>query len=152
MIHRIHAKLTRPVAIEQAGAIAPLVAMLSSYSTYSQRTRAPAEALANLAFNDDNRVAIARAGAIAPLVALLSGGGTDEVMGAVARALGNLSCNNANNKAAITRAGAIAPLVALLLSAGGTNIAYAAAAKALANLGVGHRCTHHRRASKRERD
>jgi hypothetical protein len=146
------------VTIAQAGATAHLVALLTAGGTDGVKV-ASAGALRNLAMNDDNEAAIVRAGAIAPLVALLSGGGTDGVKEVAASALRNLSCNNA---AAVERAGAIAPLVALSSGGGTDGVKEAAAmalrilsrnneaaARALRNLGVGHRCTH-RRAANRE--
>jgi vacuolar protein 8 len=65
-------------AISQAGAIAPLVALLSG-GGIDRVKDAAAGALATLAVNADNQVAIARAGAIAPLGAMLSEGGNDRV-------------------------------------------------------------------------
>ena len=56
-------------AIARAGAIEPLVALVSGGNAGTQE--AAAAALHWLAFGADNQVAIARAGAIEPLVALL---------------------------------------------------------------------------------
>jgi vacuolar protein 8 len=100
------------ITIAQAGAIPPLVALLSVGETH----QVAASALADLASNDANKITIAEAGAIPPLIALLSCGPHSAAMTA-ARALSNLVRRNANekvNKITIAQAGAIPPLVALL--------------------------------------
>ncbi|HVT62519.1 MAG TPA: HEAT repeat domain-containing protein, partial [Legionellaceae bacterium] len=57
------------ISIAQAGAIAPLVKLLSDSDTVVRQNAAAA--LYNLALNSENQISIAQAGAIAPLVKLL---------------------------------------------------------------------------------
>ena len=119
------------VAIAEAGAIPPLVVLLSgglesacsAYCGYSAACSAEAAehaayALSMLARHDSYRITIAEAGAIPPLMALLSGGIGHMATVYAAYALCNLSYKEAN-KAAITEAGAIQLLVALLCEATG---------------------------------
>ena len=116
------------VAIAEAGAIPPLVVLLSgglesACSAYSAACSAEAAehaayALSILARHDSYRITIAEAGAIPPLMALLSGGIEHMATVYAAYALCNLSYKEAN-KAAITEAGAIQLLVALLCEAKG---------------------------------
>lgn len=117
----------------RAGAIAPLICMLSGDETDMCKELA-ACALRNLAINTNNKMIIARAGAIAPLVALLSTGATDGCNAAAAGALGNLA-KNTDIHAAIARAGAI-PLLVALRSGGGTDRVTAMSEFALWRLGV----------------
>ena len=58
------------MVIAQAGAIDPLVALLSGGRTDGVE-EAAAGALRRLTLNDENQVAVARAGAISSLVALM---------------------------------------------------------------------------------
>ena len=116
--------------IREAGAIQPLVAMLSG-GIESEAARTAAGALSNLAVNSANKAAITEAGAIPPLVALLSGGPESEAATeAATRALANLTCSNEANRVAITEAGAI-PLLVALLSGGPESRAAGSAAAAL---------------------
>ena len=115
-------------AITAAGATFLLVELLQSGG---HGARCAAGALANLAYNDDNRGAIAAAGAIAPLVELMRNDRPDAKYGG-AHALGNLAFKHHDNKVAIAAAGAIAPLVEVVRS--GCADAKASAAFALANL------------------
>ena len=119
--------------IREAGAILPLVALLSC-GFQSAAAGQAAFALSNLGHNIANCVAMTEAGAIPPLVALLPGGPESEAAVEAACALSNLAMNNEVNRAAIIGAGAIAPLVALL--SGGPALLGAAsqAAKALCSL------------------
>lgn len=117
------------VAIARAGAIAPLVDMVSGGGSDQLKEEAVC-ALRNLAGNAQNRVIIARAGAIAPLVALLNGGATDACNEAAAGVLGELA-KNADIQLDIIRAGAI-PLLIALWRDGGTDVA----SDALKRLGV----------------
>merc|ERR1711977_194762 len=80
------------VTIASAGAILPLIALLSGPDEMGKKQAA--RALANLALNDDNRATIASAGAIPPLIALLRG--PDEVKVHAACALANLAINRDN--------------------------------------------------------
>ena len=94
------------VAIVKAGAIGPLVELLSLGSDNAKEQAAGA--LRNLSINAANRAAIAAAGAIAPLVELLRRGSASAKESAVG-ALLHLANNDAN-AAAIVAAGGIAPL------------------------------------------
>ena len=96
-------------AIREAGAIAPLVALLQAGAGSAAATNA-AGALWNLASSNDARNAIRKAGAIAPLVALLQAGAGSAAATNAAGALTNLANSNDTNKNAIREAGAIAPL------------------------------------------
>ena len=78
-------------AMREAGAIAPLVALLQA-GAGSEAARNAAGALWNLAnSNDTNKNAICEAGAIAPLVALLQAGAGSEAATYAAGVLGHLS-------------------------------------------------------------
>ena len=74
-----------------AGAVPPLIALLSSPSTGVQE--ATANALRNLGLNNENNITIATAGAIPTLIALFSSPSTG-VQEADANALQNLGLNN----------------------------------------------------------
>ena len=115
-------------AIAAAGAIPPLVALVTSRSDASKLEAA--RALRNLARNDQNTAAIAAAGGIPPLVALVTSG-SDSAKLEAAGALRNLAGND-QNQAAIAAAGGIPPLVALVTS--GSDAAKEKAAGALGNL------------------
>ena len=117
--------------IREAGAILPLVALLSG-GLESTAAGQAAFALSNLGHNIANCVAIREAGAIPPLVARLSGGPESEAAEEAARALSNLAGDD-EGEAAVTEAGAIPPLVALL-SGGPESEAAQRAAGALRNL------------------
>ena len=120
-------------AICEAGAIAPLVALLQAGAGSEAATNA-AGALWTLAYlNDTNRNAICEAGAIAPLVALLQAGAGSETATNAASALWSLANSTDTNRNAICEAGAIAPLV-VLLQAGAGSEAATNAAGALGNL------------------
>ena len=121
------------VVSARAGAIAPLISMLSGDETDMCKELA-ACALRNLAMNAKYTMIIARAGAIAPLVALLSGSATDGCNEAAAGALGNLA-KNTDIHVAIARAGAI-PLLVALRSGGGTDRVIEMSEFALWRLGV----------------
>ena len=90
-----------PQAQESIQVIKPLVSLVQG-GTDEQKESA-AEALNNLACNDENQVAIAATGGIEPLVALARSG-TDEQKKWAATALSNLACNH-DNKVAIAAAG-----------------------------------------------
>ena len=128
-----HSNKANSVATLGAGAIPPLVALLSG-GPKSKAAADAARALASLALNI--AAAITEAGAIAPLVALLSGGPKSEAAGPAASALTSLALNITANKAAIIEAGAIPPLVALL-SGGADSEAADNAASALSVLACG---------------
>eukprot|EP00964_Phaeocystis_antarctica_P081671 scaffold51100_cov61-Phaeocystis_antarctica.AAC.2 len=128
-----HSNKANSVAILGAGAVPPLVALLSG-GPKSQAAAQAASALAILASNI--AAAITEAGAIAPLVALLSGGPKSEAAGPAASALKYLASNIAANKAAIIEAGAI-PLLVALLSGGADSEAADNAASALLVLACG---------------
>ncbi|CAE7354175.1 PUB13, partial [Symbiodinium necroappetens] len=134
-------------SVAAAGAIPPLVELLSSSITDVQKaaagTRAAvirlsgsgeqgwaANALRDLAISADNQALIAEAGGIPPLVELLSSSNTDVQMMAAA-ALRHLA-SNADNKALIAEAGGIPPLVSCLTT--GTKWAQLHAAEALGTL------------------
>ena len=117
--------------IREAGAIPPLVALLSG-GPESEAAEEAALALSNLASDDEGEAAVTEAGAIPPLVALLSGGPESEAAQRAAGALRNLTSSDAN-KAAIIRAGAI-PLLMALLSGGRESKTASEAAIVLANL------------------
>ena len=125
----VTSEVTSARVIARAGAIEPLVALLSGDNAGAQE--AAAAALGNLAFDEaDNTLAIARAGAIEPLVALLRVGSV-RAQEEAASALRNLAAIRPNC-VAIARAGAIEPLVALVR--GGSAMAQQHAAAALGNL------------------
>ena len=79
-------------ALARAGAISPLVALLSG-GPESEAAEQAAWTLGNLAMDDAGRAVIAEAGAIPPLVALLSGGPESKAAGNAARALVLLACS-----------------------------------------------------------
>ena len=122
-------------AIADAGAIAPLVALVTNGTADGQELAA--RTLATLAGDEfdervSTRAAIVKAGGIPPLVALVANPAT-RCQEQAARALANLAdVRDDANHIAIAEAGAIAPLVALVAnaSAGGQE----QAARALANL------------------
>ncbi|KAH8061935.1 hypothetical protein JL722_3892 [Aureococcus anophagefferens] len=97
------------IAINRAGGIPPLVALLGNGRDIA-RIRA-AGALWNLAVNDENKVVIHQAGGIPPLVTLLSvsGSGSEKAAGALA----NLA-RNSTAAVAIVEAGGISALVAVM--------------------------------------
>ena len=109
-------------AITAAGATFLLVELLQSGGAAGARECA-AGALANLAYNEDNRVAIAAAGGIAPLVEVVRSGCAG-AKGDAAVALGNLALND-DNRVAIAAAGAIPPLVDFLRSGSAYEAAFA---------------------------
>ena len=110
-------------AIREAGAIAPLVALLQA-GAGSEAATIAAGALQNLAnSNDTNKNAICEAGAIAPLVAMLQAGAGSEAATNAASALWDLAISNDTNRDAIREAGAIAPLVVLLQAGAGSKAA-----------------------------
>ena len=110
------------VAIAEAGAISPLVALLSG-GLESEAAANAAFALASLAMDDFQRnypncAAIAKAGAIPLLVALLSGGPESKTATYAAMALGILWDHlEVGSRRTISEAGALQPLVALLSGA-----------------------------------
>eukprot|EP00900_Chrysochromulina_parva_P024582 jgi/Chrpa1/6758/Chrysochromulina_OHIO_Genome00009813-RA len=99
------------VAIARAGAIVPLVALLTAQDPAAGAEAA--RALRSLAINAENKVSIAQAGAIAPLVMLVQSG-TDDQKEQAAGALRNLAVKKGYNQEMIAKAGAIAPLVTLV--------------------------------------
>ena len=118
-------------AIIEAGAIPPLVALLSGRP--EDAAAKAAGALSNLADHEAGKAAIISAGAIPPLVALLGGEPESAAAERAAGALRKLSRDNAAGKAAIIEASAIPPLV-VLLGGGPESEAAASAAGALCNL------------------
>ena len=113
-----------------AGAVAPLVALLSSGNT-EYKTRA-ATALGILAFGSEELAAdVAAAGAVQPLVAQLTTGNDNEKVQAAA-ALRNLAHGCEPRAAFIVASGAVDPLVVLFQ--GGDAAGKANAAAALRNL------------------
>ena len=99
------------VAIAEAGAIPPLVALLRNGS--ADRQEQAAAALGLLAGNNAVTAATVEADSIAPLVALVRNGravGQERA----ARALANIARGSRANQAAIVEAGGIAPLVELV--------------------------------------
>ena len=97
-------------AIADAGAIAPLVALVTNGSADGQKMAA--WVLTNLACDDAILTMIVDAGGIPPLVALLSYG-SDESQGMASSTLIGIADGNAANQAAIVAAGAVDPLVEL---------------------------------------
>ena len=91
--------------------ITALVALVRDV-TNEQKSSAAADALWNLAYNDDNQILIAKAGGIPPLVELVRDG-TDVQKEEAAFALHRLAYND-DNQIAIAKAGGIPPLVALV--------------------------------------
>ncbi|CAJ1972819.1 unnamed protein product [Sphenostylis stenocarpa] len=102
------------LTIAKAGAIKPLIALISSPDLQLQEYGVTA--ILNLSLCDENKEVIASAGAIKPLVRALSTG-TATAKENAACALLRLS-QVEENKAAIGRSGAIPPLVNLLGSGG----------------------------------
>lgn len=119
------------LALAEAGAIGPLVAMLGSPTPEMQSTGALA--ISSLSRNCfENQAAIARTGAIAPLCTNVRDGSTETREGS-ASALWSLATDNAPNKATIAKLGGIEPLVSLLV--GGSSLKGAALSSgALASL------------------
>ena len=104
------AAVAEATAVVEAGAIAPLVALLGGESAVALEA---AQLLVNLTYsNDAANAAIAEAGAITKLVALLGGGWALAL--AAAQVLTNLTLGTDSARAAVDEAGAITPLVALL--------------------------------------
>ncbi|CAE8605100.1 unnamed protein product [Polarella glacialis] len=104
------------VAIAEAGAIAPLVQMLTDRRPTLREEAV--RALWNLArnnkrINSENQAAIGRAGAIPPLIRLL-GDEEPRVRVVAAALLNDLATDNVENQVAITESGAIEPLVRIL--------------------------------------
>lgn len=98
---------TNRIAIEEAGAIVPIIAILQSHG------EAAASALRNLAVRTENNAAIALAGAVRPLVSLLESHHGNGTNAAAAGALSNLAKDN-DAQQEIAEAGAIPKLVPLL--------------------------------------
>ena len=123
------------LALADAGAIPPLVAMLASPNVEMQAQAAGA--LSGLsADNADNQAAVARTGAIAPLCALVREG-APSVKEQSARALWSLATDNAANKATVAKLGGIEPLVGLLVS-GGSDASLDSSVAALRSLAAKH--------------
>ena len=102
-------------AVAAAGAIAPLVAMLSASQAPLMQANA-AGALANLARNHPgNQHAIARTGAVGPLCTLLREG-SDEAKDRSASAMWSLAADHSSNKDTIAKLGGIDPLLNLLIT------------------------------------
>ena len=97
------------MAIAQAGAIPPLVMMLSA-PTHDIKICA-ARLLGNLSSNNDYKVEVALAGAIPHLISMLCVG---ETTSSACTALWRISTSNNNNKVAIAQAGAIPHLVEII--------------------------------------
>ena len=117
------------VAIADAGAIPPLVALLRNGS--ADRQEQAAAALGLLAGNNAVTAATVEADSIAPLVELVRNGravGQERA----ARALANIARGSRANQAAIVEAGVVGPLVALVRAGG--SLGAKAAAEALAKL------------------
>ena len=122
-------------AITEAGAIPPLVAMLTSPAAQMQANAAGA--LANLAHHhSDNQGAIARTGAVAPLCSLMKEG-SDETKDESAWAIWSLATNHSGNKDTIAKLGGIDPLLGLLVT-GTTERSQECVAGALAALASKH--------------
>ena len=99
-------------AMAEAGAITPLVLMLSAAAPQMQANAAGA--LANLARNHRaNQLAIAKTGAISPLCTLLREG-SEEAKDRAASAIWSLATDNGPNKETIAKLGAIDPLLGLV--------------------------------------
>ncbi|KAL3688412.1 hypothetical protein R1sor_014721 [Riccia sorocarpa] len=120
------------ISIANAGAIKPLVALLSSADPKTQENAVTA--LLNLSINDNNKSEIAAAGAIDPLVNVLRVGNSQAMENAAAT-LFSLSVMD-ENKVTIGASGAIPPLVDLLMN--GTPRGKKDAATALFNLSIFH--------------
>ena len=110
LVHITRGTAAMRAAVADAGAIAPLVAMLGGGTQFSQ----PATlALLNLTRGTDAaKAAVADAGAIAPLVALL--GGTIQIALNATRVLVNLGGCPRRVRMAMVGAGAVNQLLALL--------------------------------------
>lgn len=122
-------------AIAEAGAIAPLVAMLGALSPQMQANAAGA--LANLANNHmDNQSSIARTGAVAPLCTLVREG-SEETRDESAWAIWSLATDHPQNKDTIAKLGGIDPLLSLLVT-GNTERSQECVAGALAALAAKH--------------
>lgn len=102
---------TNRISIVQAGAIPPLVELLSDADTLVRRSAA--RALVNIAANYANGISIVQAGVIPPLVGLLCDTDTD-VRRYASAALANITRIFDTNEILVARAGAIPPLVGLL--------------------------------------
>ncbi|KAJ7298899.1 hypothetical protein O6H91_07G123800 [Diphasiastrum complanatum] len=120
------------ILISYAGAIQPLVTLLTSTDLQTQENAVTA--LLNLSINDNNKSEIAAAGAIDPLVTVLEVG-TSEAKENAAATLFSLSVMD-ENKVLIGASGAIPPLVQLLIN--GTPRGKKDAATALFNLSIFH--------------
>ena len=122
-------------AITEAGAIAPLVTMLTAPVQLMQANAAGA--LANLArHHADNQGAIARTGAVAPLCVLMKEG-SDETKDESAWAIWALATNHQGNKDTIAKLGGIDPLLGLLVT-GTTDRSQECVAGALTSLAAKH--------------
>eukprot|EP00928_Gymnodinium_smaydae_P037683 TRINITY_DN26116_c0_g4_i1.p1 TRINITY_DN26116_c0_g4~~TRINITY_DN26116_c0_g4_i1.p1 ORF type:complete len:548 (+),score=154.00 TRINITY_DN26116_c0_g4_i1:85-1728(+) len=100
------------VAVARAGAIPPLLQLLSCTNAETQREAA--RALHNLTSkNADNKEGVIRHGGAAPLVAVLRGGGPEAKAQAVGL-LRNLAGGSAACKDSLFKAGAIARIVAMM--------------------------------------
>jgi len=126
-------------AIIAAGAVSPLVALLSC-GPESEAAEGAAGVLHNLSCDSEGSNAIIGEGAIPLLVALLSGGPDSEAADTAAQVLHNLTCYGDEARKAIVEAGAVPPLVALL-SGGPGPAAAQNAAEALRNLAFGTNST-----------
>ena len=118
------------VAIAEAGAVRPLVTLMTNGSVHCRE--AAAGAIRNLAVNEKNQEEIVAEGGVRPLVELCSAG---DVAGAevAARALWNLAYNSKKNQSKLVEAGAIGVLVTMSKD-GGSDACREAAAGALRNL------------------
>ena len=122
------ADIDEKLVIVHAGAIPPLVAMLSEDTDDPKIWAARVLALISYSYHDEIGLQIVEAGAIPPLVAMLSAGGADEVKANAALALYHMTGSYDNelryyhndvysiddNIVAIAAAGAIPPLVRML--------------------------------------
>ena len=101
-------------AISEAGAIQPLVMMLTSYS--SQMQASAAAALANLAQNHiENQTVIARTGAIVPLLTGMREG-SEAAKDECAAAILALATDHQGNKDVIVKVGGLDQLLGLLVT------------------------------------
>ena len=122
-------------AIAEAGAIAPLVAMLGSSTPQMQANAAGA--LANLANgHPDNQSAIAKTGAVAPLCLLVKEG-VGATKDESASAIWSLAVDHQPNKDMIAKLGGFDPLLGLLVT-GTTERSQKSVAGALAALASKH--------------
>ena len=123
-------------AIAEAGAIAPLVAMLGSSAPQMQANAAGA--LANLASgHPDNQSAIAKTGAVAPLCLLIKEGVGQQTKDESAQAIWSLAADHQPNKDMIAKLGGFDPLLGLLVT-GTTERSQKSIAGALAALAAKH--------------